>query len=656
MFTKEMKILLFAIGCIFTIQNAKAVNLQDGQYIWEFHSGMPWPGGYNQNTGKPKKLIYARDQYPDSFFDRIANALPESTVNEAFLTGDNGANITLQEDSEIFITFLHEGAGYQNAFGFFTFDSASPPTAVDQIGETIVFPNLSFPHLATGHRLSLGHFSAGTTIGFFLAANAFWYDTGVKPWESPFYYSLQDLNPDPTDKLRQHNVLLYDQVVDEVVIGFEDLPRSWGDNDFNDAVFSVKAASPTAIDTANLATMPSADDSDADGVADWEDEFPNDYRRAFSAFYPSANDWVTLAYEDNWPHMGDYDMNDLVVRERLQTTYNADGSISGFILDGFIDARGAAQHNGFALRLMGMSPDIIAQGSVTIDGQSFERSPEQWQSEAVLVLWQDSHVHTQTGESDSCSHFNTKKECATFDPVPFRLDIHFAYAPANLNHSELDFFIFKTDYRGREIHFANYPPTDLFDASQFGRYEDTSSPETGRYFKNSTNLPWALKVNTNWCYPREYIDVVWAYPEYEQWVESSGGLAVDWFHRSDRDTHFYCRADNTFKPLVAEIPVSKADQLSCEITFFNPWNNGYQLDLAVNNTSSTNIDGWQVTLQFEEAPEIVNSWSSSLVTNGTTVTASNLDWNSSIAPAGSVSFGFEGLSDGTLTQPTCTVN
>jgi len=502
-------------------------------------SGDAWPSGYNQSTGKPDALIYARDEYPRAFFDRIANALPEAHVNEAFLTDDSGSNITLKEEGEVFVTFIHEGAGYRNSFGFFTFDKNNPPTSPEDVAETIVFPNLSYPHLTNGHRVSLGTFPAGTSIGFFIAANGFWYYTGVKNWAVPYYYSLKSLNPDPTDDLKQHNVLLFDDEVDEVIIGFEDLPRTWGDNDFNDAVFSVKANPISALDTSDLVEIPDADDSDADGVPDTDDEFPNDYHRVSSTFYPSADEWVTLAYEDNWPNQGDYDMNDLVVRERLQVIYNAENQVSGFKINGYIDARGAKYRNGFALRLLNVPASDLDEASLTIDGQTFAKQAEADQSDLVITLWNDTHTFTSTGESGQCAHFNTVKTCSELDPVPFELDVDFATPMDSLLHAHLDFFIFRTNYRGREIHFADYPPTDLFDNSQFGRKDDSSDPATGRYFRNENNLPWALQIPGSWRHPREYIDVLWAYPDYETWVESSGEDATNWFQTSERIHHYY---------------------------------------------------------------------------------------------------------------------
>ncbi|WP_394221572.1 LruC domain-containing protein [Alteromonas gracilis] len=533
--------ILMSIACCGAIgaNNAAAVEQVNGKYQWQFFTEKPWPEGYNQATGKPEGLTYARNEYPKDFFKRIKNALPESEVNEAFMTDSDGATIHLTEEAEVFITFIHEGAGYKNSFGYFTFDRNNPPQSKEEIQETIVFPNLSYPHLTNGHRVSIGTFPADTSIGFFIAANGFWYWTGVKDFAIPYYYSLSHLNPEKDESLKQHMVLLFDEETDEAVLGFEDLPRTWGDNDFNDALFSVKATPETAIETADLVAMPSANDSDADGIDDGQDEYPNDYRRASTSFYPSSSEYVTLAFEDNWPYKGDYDMNDLVIREQLQLIYNADNKITGFIINGFIDARGGSHANGFGLRLLNSSPNYLDSATLTINGKTYNKSAEKWQDDLVMQVWGNSKAFTNTGASGKCSHFNTVPTCNRFDAVPFTFDVRLAVDLDTLYHSELDFFIFRSNNRGHEVHFANYPPTNLANKHYFNRGEDDSDSTAGRYYVNEQNLPWALKLNDTWTYPREYIDVLWAYPSYEQWVESSGVDQNQWYKTVVRPHHVF---------------------------------------------------------------------------------------------------------------------
>ncbi|WP_263406969.1 LruC domain-containing protein [Salinimonas profundi] len=232
-------------------------------------------------------------------------------------------------------------------------------------------------------------------------------------------------------------------------------------------------------------------------------------------------------------------MNDLVIRERLQTIFNAQGAITGFRLEGFIDARGAGFKNGFALRLMDMPTSLFKAGSISIDGTTFPLRAEQGQSDAVIILWNNTHDFTTTGDADGCQFFNTVKECPEYAPVPFTVDVTFTSGVTSLLHSDFDFFIFRTNKRGHEIHFADYPPTDKMDTSLFGRHADTSDPSSGRYYRSADNLSWGLKVSGAWHYPREYKDIVWCYADYETWVESAGEQARDWFETSNRNHLYY---------------------------------------------------------------------------------------------------------------------
>jgi hypothetical protein len=233
---------------------------ENGAYDWPFLSRQAWPRGYNQTIAKPDNLVCSFNDYLADFCARISHALPEKSINEVFMTDNSSSTISLAEECEVFINFIHEDAGYKNAFVFFTFDSDNQPQSPADVSETIVFPNLSYPHLSNGHRLSLGVFTAGTHIGFVIAANACWYDTEGKPSKLPYDYSLQDLNPKSNHDLRQHVVLLYGEEVSEVILGFEELPRTWGDNDFNDAVFSVKITTETALVTGAFIFIPEVND------------------------------------------------------------------------------------------------------------------------------------------------------------------------------------------------------------------------------------------------------------------------------------------------------------------------------------------------------------------------------------------------------------
>ena len=84
--------------------------------------------------------------------------------------------IELSQEADVWLTFVHEGAGYRNALAYYEYDINNPPTTVADIDTiNIVFPNTSYPgsggDLASGSKVRLGRFSAGTGIGWALVPN-----------------------------------------------------------------------------------------------------------------------------------------------------------------------------------------------------------------------------------------------------------------------------------------------------------------------------------------------------------------------------------------------------------------------------------------------------------------------------------------------------
>jgi beta-glucanase (GH16 family) len=96
--------------------------------------------------------------------------------------------------------------------------------------------------------------------------------------------------------------------------------------------------------------------------------------------------------------------------------------------------------------------------------------------------------------------------------------------------------------------------------------------------------------------------------------------------------------------------------LSCTAKVVNNWGSGYQLDVSINNGSSATVNGWNVTLSFNENPQRTGGWNATFGGSGNTVTAGNVNWNGSVAPGQSVAFGLQGNHNGNFTAPSCRVN
>lgn len=216
-------------------------------------------GTYTGN-GKPHYLESPGDNVSVETLELIDGALSETfrvpAYNPHYITSNYDTDVFLTTESEVFVTFVSEGAGYRNVLGFYTYDMNNPPTNAPSDEEvTIIFPNASAlgsgGGLRTGDKVSLGTFPAGTAIGWVLLSNG-WNgnQVGYGYWQ---LYSNPDFNPETNISLRHHNVLIKDNANELVILGFEDIRRdhSWCDHDFNDALFYVTASSYSSLRTTN---------------------------------------------------------------------------------------------------------------------------------------------------------------------------------------------------------------------------------------------------------------------------------------------------------------------------------------------------------------------------------------------------------------------
>jgi LruC domain-containing protein len=86
--------------------------------------------------------------------------------------------------------------------------------------------------------------------------------------------------------------------------------------------------------------------------------------------------------------------------------------------------------------------------------------------------------------------------------------------------------------RDVEVHLPDFPPTSLADQSVFGTGQDNSNPATGRYYKTSGNLPWAINIYESFAYPKEKTEITKAYNHFVEWAESNGILYPDWYQNN----------------------------------------------------------------------------------------------------------------------------
>lgn len=499
------------------------------------------------NGGVPTNLITPRDVISSTMLEFINASLPEQKpvpVNHPDYLNPN-ANIDIQITAlaDVWVTFVHEGAGYKNTLGYYVYDTGNPPTTLSQIDTiTYLFPNTSFVNsgggLRSGDKVLVGRFPAGKSIGWVLLANA-WANTGVNSNAQKFYSNKQ-LNPESA-AYKQHHVLLYDDINKLFLVGFEDQFRENGgsDNDFNDLVYYVTSNPVTAINTQGVNPVDQPGDADGDGVSDVYDRFPNNPALAYLNVFPAANTFGTLAYEDLWPGEGDYDMNDLVLDYQHMVYGNAQNQAVYMDSRFAIRAIGGTIRSGFAFQMplassqiSGVSGQRMTQSYFSMSGNGTENGVAQ----AVIPVFDNAHAISPL---PAPYFLNTERATAfrTPDTVAIRVNFVTGVSMNAVGTGPFNPFIVPNRSEGgtinwsraREIHLPGYAATSKANTALFGTSGDDTRPNAGKWYKTHRNLPFALHMAEKFEYSLERKSVLEAYPRFADWSQSGGVNAKDWY-------------------------------------------------------------------------------------------------------------------------------
>jgi len=197
-----------------------------------------------------EKIEPVIDQVPDNIiptktcptlYSRILELFPEFRNNEVkqavLFTDTVQKSVVLTRDTEVYLTFISEGAGLRNTLGWYAYDSLTEPQNSKDFVSHVLFPNVSHNVLTVGDRLQLGDkkFKKGTVIGFFLIVGG--WNSGTIDYSKRTHFTNYSLN---LDRAQQH-ILFEEKTCGDIVLAFEDLPVNdpTCDRDFNDIIFTI---------------------------------------------------------------------------------------------------------------------------------------------------------------------------------------------------------------------------------------------------------------------------------------------------------------------------------------------------------------------------------------------------------------------------------
>lgn len=275
-------------------------------------------------------------------------------------------------------------------------------------------------------------------------------------------------------------------------------------------------------------------DSDNDGVSDGDDDFPNDPDKAFSNHYP-ATGYGSLAFEDLWPGIGDYDFNDLVTDYRFTIITNASNKVLTITGSFAVRAFGAGLHNGFGFQFPNSN---VTEQNISVTGYNLQENyitlkangTESGQALPTIIVFDDAYNILENPGSGT--GVNTSTSSPFVDPDTLNIVMTFTsntYTADEINISGFNPFLIIDLTRGKEVHLPDYAPTSLVDVSLFGTANDASIPAEGIYYKTANNLPWVINMTESFGYPVEKKEISSAHLKFNQWALSNGSTFMDWY-------------------------------------------------------------------------------------------------------------------------------
>ncbi|MDZ7847066.1 MAG: LruC domain-containing protein [Owenweeksia sp.] len=275
------------------------------------------------------------------------------------------------------------------------------------------------------------------------------------------------------------------------------------------------------IDNMTLAQVDEPD-TDNDGIVDRLDDYPQNATKSFASFYPLIGR-QTLAFEDLWPHTGDFDFNDLVLSNLMEYAADTSGQLVDANYKVMVNANGAGIASGVAMVLL--QPNGQPFNSNIISSVSGDATLDPDVTNGIIVFDHISQALAKPYANNGQGHDGTPEE--------FEFQIGFNQ---NIGSSRVlaDIYMFRAGERGREIHLDGFGPTAAADPSLFNTGQDINGT-----YSTKTGLPWAIEIvypgTTFFRHPLEKVDILKAYPNFQTWAESNGSKQVGWMIHPDND-------------------------------------------------------------------------------------------------------------------------
>lgn len=440
-----------------------------------------------------------------SLLNTIKNVIPEKgTCPSKYLqSADFVVNDPNGGGAEVSVRFIGGNSAAASVFGYYCYKDGGV-WQMNNAKKYIIFPNTHTAGyygkpigLKGGECVKLHYideygvdkgtvFPNGVKIGWFLLNDAFTQgETGFMTC-----YSTTLLNDDG----RTHTAAF--RINDFVVLSFED----YTDDDYNDVQFNVWSNPIEAVAPNVPSVTPDSGTEDDRSVA---------YHVTYKGI---------LAFEDNWPHKGDYDLNDVVVKYNSVLAFNTSNQVLS-TEDTFTALwSGASFKNGFAYQMNTDRSNVVTEFAEASEiGQGLDPELAKATVNVFTNALSATENNTKTASYKIKNTLTTPVDHETFGVAPYN---PFIMVHENLGNNRC------------EVHLVNYKPTEKADMSLFHTGKDLSSPNSGVYYVAAENYPFAIQlVDAEDFSTTETESVDITYSDFIKWVKSNGSEYKDWYKK-----------------------------------------------------------------------------------------------------------------------------
>lgn len=289
-----------------------------------------------------------------------------------------------------------------------------------------------------------------------------------------------------------------------------------------------------------------AGDGDDDGVADAADTFPCSADFSSVSFVPGENQLATLAIEDQWPSLGDFDFNDLLLDYNFEIYRDGSNRVRQLRASFSPRAMGALFQNGAALRLpipsstagVSITRNVGSTGAVTV-------SPRAGESTLVVDIANDVRAELF---ANAAGVINTDDAVNAVQGKSVELIFTFA-ASSNITLNNVDapfdVFLYRTADYSHQIHRSQFAGSDQMRQDLFGTLDDGSNAANNRFFVNKSGVPYILELPTTAPHPKEGRRIETLFPRIVDFAASGGSTNQNFFSTDVGIGNAYNRALST---------------------------------------------------------------------------------------------------------------